>query len=73
MMLSGFIFPVASMPDWLQPVTNIVPARWFLLVARGIMLKGAGLESLWQETLVLLGMTLLLLGASLRNFKVRLE
>src|SRR6185436_1905578 len=39
-LLSGMIFPIASMPGWLSPVTNIVPARWFIVIARGILLKG---------------------------------
>ena len=73
MLLSGFIFPVESMPAPLRLVTNIVPARWFLLIVRGIMIKGAGLAQLWQETLVLFGMTLLLLGASARRLAIRLE
>src|SRR5205085_9067509 len=38
-LLSGMIFPIASMPWWLQPITNIVPARWFIVIARGIMLQ----------------------------------
>ena len=49
-LLSGMIFPITSMPGWLQPVTRIVPARWFIVIARGIMLKGIGLEYLWRET-----------------------
>jgi len=60
------------MPGWLQPITNIVPATWFIEIARGIMLQGVGLGYLWQETLVLLGMTLLLTAASVRSFQVRL-
>ena len=72
-MLSGFIFPIESMPKALQLVSNIVPARWFVLIARGIMLKGVGLAYLWQETLVLAGMAALLLIASTRSFKVRLQ
>ncbi|AHG89312.1 ABC-2 type transporter [Gemmatirosa kalamazoonensis] len=73
MMLSGFVFPIESMPRALQIVTNIVPAKWFVLVARGIMLKGVGLGYLWRETLVLLGMAVVLLAASARSFRVRLE
>jgi drug efflux transport system permease protein len=73
LMLSGFVFPVESLPKVLQWLSNAIPAKWFVLVARGIMLKGAGLEYLWQETLILVGMTLLLLAAAVRNFKVRLE
>ena len=70
--LSGMIFPIASMPGWLQPLTSVVPGKWFILISRGIMLKGVGLEHLWQETLVLAGMTLLLLTVAIRKFNVRL-
>jgi ABC-2 type transport system permease protein len=72
-MLSGFIFPIESMPAPLQVISNVVPGKWFVLIARGIMLKGVGLEHLWQETLVLGGMAAFLLVASTRSFKVRLE
>jgi ABC-2 type transport system permease protein len=72
-LLSGMIFPIGSMPGWLQPVTAIVPARWFIVIARGIMLKGAGLAYLWHETLVLAGMALLLLVVATRSFHARLD
>jgi ABC-2 type transport system permease protein len=71
-LLSGMIFPIASLPAWLQPITMIVPARWFIVVSRGIMLKGVGLAYLWQELLVLLGMLLILMLAAVRSFKPRL-
>ena len=71
-LLSGMIFPIASMPGWLAPVSNIVPARWFIVIARGIMLKGVGLEHLWRETLVLIAMMTFLLAVSVRSFKPRL-
>jgi ABC-2 type transport system permease protein len=61
------------MPRALQVVSHIVPAKWFVIIARGIMLKGIGLEHLWQETLILAGMALLLLVASTRSFHARLE
>lgn len=70
--LSGMIFPVESMPGWLQPVTYLVPARWFIDVVRGIMLKDAGLGTLWPDTAVLMIMTVGLLAASVRSFQVRL-
>jgi ABC-2 type transport system permease protein len=73
MLLSGFIFPVESMPTVLQWISNIVPARWFVLIARGIMLKGIGLEYLWRETAVLLLMAVALLTLSAHSFRVRLE
>ena len=71
-LLSGMIFPIASMPLWLQPVTNIIPARWFIVIARGIMLKGVGLDVLWRETLVLGVMALVLLAVAARSFRARL-
>jgi ABC-2 type transport system permease protein len=73
MLLSGFIFPLESMPVVLQWISNVVPGRWFVTIARGIMLKGTGLEYLWRETLVLAAMALGLLAASTRSFKARLE
>jgi ABC-2 type transport system permease protein len=73
MLLSGFIFPIESMPTVLQWVSQVVPARWFVSIARGIMLKGIGLSYLWRETLVLMGMALFLLVMSARSFRVRLE
>jgi ABC-2 type transport system permease protein len=72
-LLSGFVFPLESMPGWLRPVTNLVPARWFVVIARGIMLKGVGIEYLWKETLVLAAMAAFLLALSVRAFRVRLE
>jgi ABC-2 type transport system permease protein len=73
MLLSGFIFPIESMPWPLQMISFMVPARWFVLVARGIMLKGIGLAYLWSATLVLAGMALALLVVSTRSFHERLE
>ena len=73
MLLSGFIFPVESMPWPLRAVSVVVPAKWFVTVARGIMLKGIGLTYLWRETLVLAAMALVLLTLSTRSFKARLE
>jgi ABC-2 type transport system permease protein len=72
MLLSGFIFPLDSLPEWLRAISYVVPARWFLLVVRGIMIKGAGLATLWQETLVLVGMTAFLLAVGSRKLAIRL-
>jgi ABC-2 type transport system permease protein len=72
-LLSGMIFPITSMPGWLQPVTRIVPARWFIVIARGIMLKGIGIEYLWRETMVLGAMALVLLVAATRSFHAHLD
>jgi ABC-2 type transport system permease protein len=73
MLLSGFIFPVESMPQPLQIFADIVPAKYFVFVARSVMLKGVGLGYLWQETLVLCMMAVALLILSTRSFRERLE
>ena len=71
-MLSGMIFPIASMPLPLQVISNIVPARWFIVIARGVMLKGAGLAELWQPIAVLSLMLVALLALAIRRTSVRL-
>ena len=53
--LSGFIFPIDNMPEWIQPVTYLIPLRYFLVILRGIFLKGVGLETFWPQALALLG------------------
>ncbi|HET9513312.1 MAG TPA: ABC transporter permease, partial [Gemmatimonadales bacterium] len=73
LLLSGFIFPLDSLPRPLQWLSHLVPARWFLTIVRGIMLKGAGIATLWEETLVLLGMTTFLLAVGSKKLAIRLE
>lgn len=72
-LLSGYIFPIENMPYPLQIISNIIPARWFIVIVRGIMLKGVTFGYIWVETLVLAGMTLLLIVLSVKKFKIRLE
>lgn len=64
MILSGFIFPIASMPAVIQYVTAIVPARYFLSALRGIVLKGLDLPALWGEIAPLAGFAVIVLGVS---------
>lgn len=71
-LLSGLIFPIASLPRPLQLFSNLIPARWFIVVVRGVMLKGAGLVHVWQELAILTVMLLVLLVAATRSFKARL-
>ena len=73
LLLSGFIFPLESMPSALQWFSLVVPGRWFVAIARSIMLKGVGLAFVWRESAVLAGMAAVLLAASTRSFKPRLE
>jgi ABC-2 type transport system permease protein len=72
-LLSGFIFPVSSMPLPLRVISNFIPATWYLIIVRSIMLKGAGFSYIWKETLVLVVMTMILITASIKKFKVRLQ
>ncbi|HMR16003.1 MAG TPA: ABC transporter permease [Mariniflexile sp.] len=72
-LLSGFIFPISSMPLPLQIISNIIPAKWFIIIIKGIMLKGVGIGFIWKETLILLGMTVFFIGLSVKKYKIRLE
>jgi ABC-2 type transport system permease protein len=72
-LLSGFIFPISSMPLPLQYISNILPAKWFILILKGIMLKGVGIAHLWKETGILILMALVFTGLSIKNYKIRLE
>ena len=67
LMLSGFIFPISSMPEPLQVITHIVPARYFLVALRAIVLKGVGPAMFWQDLAALAVFAAVILGlASLR-------
>ncbi|MCL2314985.1 MAG: ABC transporter permease [Proteobacteria bacterium] len=65
--LSGFIFPIENMPAWLQPIAQIVPAKWFIEAIKRMMLKGASLQHVLTQIYVLAGMTVLLLTISIRR------
>ena len=64
LMLSGFIFPISSMPVFLQYFTRIVPARYFLTVLRGVLLKGVGIETVWRDVVALAVVAAVLLTLS---------
>jgi ABC-2 type transport system permease protein len=65
--LSGFVFPLTSMPMPIQVLSHIVPARYFLVALRGIVLKGAGIEAFWEQLVALVIFATVALGlASLR-------
>ena len=71
--LSGFIFPISSMPLPLQIMSNIIPAKWFIIIIKAIMLKGATIHTIWKETLILVGMTVFFIALSIKKYKIRLE
>ncbi len=60
--LSGFIFPIENMPAVIQPVTYLIPLRYFIIIVRGIFLKGIGVAVLWPEILALLAWGLAIVG-----------
>jgi ABC-2 type transport system permease protein len=72
-MLSGYAFPIANMPDFLQLLANFSPAKWFIIIIKNVMIKGVGFEGIWKETLVITGMTLIFILISIKRFKIRLQ
>ncbi len=72
-LLSGFIFPREAMPSVISYIGYIIPLTYFLDIIRGITLKGIGLEYLWQESLVLLGFTAVILFIATKRFRKRLD
>ncbi|MTI31621.1 ABC transporter permease [Xanthovirga aplysinae] len=72
-LLSGLMFPIENMPLLLQVLAQFVPAKWYIDALRDVMIKGLGFSSIILEVSILLGMLVVLVLTSLRNFKVRLE
>jgi ABC-2 type transport system permease protein len=70
--LSGFIFPLTSLPLALRCISCVVPATYFLQIIRGVILKGVGAAVLWQPVCVLGAMSLFLIAVSVKKFRVRL-
>jgi len=64
LILSGFIFPIASMPVALQYISSVVPARYFLVALRGIVLKGLDLRAVWFSAVALIIYAVFVLGVS---------
>ncbi|MGD1009748.1 MAG: ABC transporter permease [Candidatus Aminicenantales bacterium] len=73
MLLGGFVFPVENMPRFFQFVSFAVPTRYFFVIIRGIMLKGAGWPELWDQAAALLALGSALLGLSVLRFHKKLE
>ncbi|PKL84392.1 MAG: multidrug ABC transporter permease [Ignavibacteriae bacterium HGW-Ignavibacteriae-3] len=71
-MLSGYAFPIANMPTILQVISNIVPAKWYIIMVKSVMIKGMGLAGIWKESLIIGGMTAVFLLISIKRFKIRL-
>lgn len=72
MYLSGFVFPIENMPAAIQPITYLIPLRYFVIILRGIFLKGVGLETLWPQALALLGWGVAILALAIARSSKRL-
>jgi ABC-2 type transport system permease protein len=70
--LSGFVFPIENMPKAIQAVTYVMPLRYFFIIIRGIFLKGAGLPELWDESLAMGAIGLLILGMAVARFQKKI-
>ena len=71
--LSGFAFPLENMPEWLQTITYANPLRYFLIIIRGVFLKGNGLDILWPQMLALVILGGLMIFLSSMRFQKRLK
>ena len=72
-MLSGMIYPIESMPTVIQYISTIVPTRWYVSAIKKVMIMGVGVNMIYEELIIMLGMTLLFLGIALKKFKIRLS
>jgi len=72
-MLSGFVFPIANMPQVVQWLTYLNPLMYFLIIIRGIFLKGVGLGMLWPQFLGLLVLGLIVFSGAVGRFRKRLD
>lgn len=72
-LLSGLLFPIENMPKVLQPLSAIVPARWYIEAMRKLMIEGVPAAAVLKEALILGGMALLLIGVSLKKFNPKLD
>lgn len=72
MLLSGMIYPTESMPVVLQWVSDVIPAKWYIMGVKKLMIQGLGVSYVWKEIGILTVMAAVLLTISLKKFKVRL-
>ena len=73
LLLSGFIYPIENMPKILQLLCYVMPAKYFIIIIKNIMIKGTGIMYVWKETAIIIGITLFIIILSVKKFKIRLE
>jgi len=71
--LSGFFFPLAGMPWYLQAFSYVIPLRYFLIITRGIMLKGVAIDVLWNQVIALGIFAIVIMGSAALRFRKRLD
>lgn len=72
-LLSGFMFPIENLPIPMQVISNALPARWYFIIVKSVMIKGLGLDGVLKETLIISGMALFFLLIGVARFKERLS
>lgn len=73
MMFSGMLFPIENLPGLFRAVSAFIPARWYIDAVRKMMIQGVPITDVWHNCVILLGMTILLVGVSLKKFNDKLE
>jgi len=73
LLLSGFMFPIANMPKVIQALTYLIPLRYFLVIVRGVFLKGNGLDVLWPQAAALAVLGAAILTLAIVRFRKRLD
>lgn len=73
LLLTGSMFPLENMPVIFQVIAHALPSRYYFIIVKSVMLKGLGFGYIWKETLILMGMSAVLLTLALKNFKTRLS
>lgn len=72
MLLSEMLFPIENMPPILQWISHIVPAKWYIIAVKDVMIKGLGAVAIWKEAAILLLMAVVLVVWSVKRFNIRL-
>jgi ABC-2 type transport system permease protein len=66
------MFPLENLPLPMQIISHLIPAKWYFIIVKNVMIKGLTISSIWKEVLILGGMTVFFIGVSLKKFNIRL-
>ena len=73
LLLSGFMFPFRGMPEWAQVIGNMLPLTHFLIIVRGILLKGSGFLDVWREIIPILGFMFVVMFVGVKRYRQTLD